>query len=43
VFKALVGATLACNPGPRQTDSGIDDPAAARLLASPLLEDGLKD
>ncbi len=43
VFKALVGATLACNPGPHQTDLGIADPAAAMLLASPLLEDGLSE
>lgn len=37
VFKALVGATLACNAGPHQTDLGIADPMAGRLLASPVL------
>ncbi|MEO0388069.1 MAG: adenine deaminase C-terminal domain-containing protein [Pseudomonadota bacterium] len=36
-FKALVGATLACNPGPHQTDLGIADPHAGRLLPSPVL------
>jgi adenine deaminase len=36
-FKALVGATLACNAGPHQTDLGIADPHDGRLLASPLL------
>ena len=41
VFKALVGATLACNPGPRQTDLGIADPHAGQLLESPVLEDGI--
>jgi len=41
VFKALVGATLACNAGPHQTDLGIADPQAGRLLTSPILEDGL--
>ena len=40
-FKALVGATLACNAGPHQTDLGIADPEAGILLASPVLEDGL--
>ena len=40
VFKALVGATLACNAGPHQTDLGIADPQAGRLLTSPILEDG---
>ncbi|WP_339949099.1 adenine deaminase C-terminal domain-containing protein [uncultured Albimonas sp.] len=41
VFKALVGATLACNAGPHQTDLGIADSHAGRLLTSPILEDGL--
>ena len=41
VFKALVGASLACNPGPRQTDLGIADPHASRLMPSPVIEDGL--
>jgi adenine deaminase len=40
-FKALVGATLACNAGPHQTDLGIADPQAGILLASPVLEDRL--
>lgn len=40
-FKALVGATLACNAGPHQTDLGIADPQAGVLMASPVLEDGL--
>ncbi|MGR3375719.1 adenine deaminase [Salipiger abyssi] len=37
VFKALVGATLACNKGPHQTDLGIADPQAGKLLTSPVL------
>ncbi|WP_082714930.1 adenine deaminase [Falsirhodobacter sp. alg1] len=37
VFKALVGATLACNAGPHQTDLGIADPMNGRLLATPVL------
>ncbi len=41
VFKALVGASLACNPGPRLTDLGIADPLAGRLAPSPVIEDGL--
>lgn len=41
-FKALVGATLACNAGPHQTDLGIADPLAGRLLTSPVLQDGLQ-
>lgn len=36
-FKALVGATLACNAGPHQTDMGIADPMQGRLLTSPVL------
>ena len=40
-FKALVGATLACNAGPHQTDLGIADSHAGILLASPVLEEGL--
>ncbi|MEL6235411.1 MAG: adenine deaminase C-terminal domain-containing protein [Pseudomonadota bacterium] len=36
-FKALVGATLACNAGPHQTDLGIADPLEGRLMSSPLL------
>ncbi|WP_312793778.1 adenine deaminase C-terminal domain-containing protein, partial [Tianweitania sp.] len=30
-FKALVGASLACNPGPRVTDMGIGDGATGEL------------
>ncbi|MEZ5837611.1 MAG: adenine deaminase C-terminal domain-containing protein [Geminicoccaceae bacterium] len=41
-FKALVGATLACNAGPHQTDLGIADPQGERLLVSPVLADGLE-
>lgn len=41
VFKALFGATLACNPGPHQTDLGIADPAEGVLLVSPIVEDGI--
>jgi adenine deaminase len=37
VFKALVGATLACNAGPHQTNLGIADAMAGRLLATPVL------
>jgi adenine deaminase len=38
VFKACFGATLACNPGPHQTDRGIADASTGRLLETPLLE-----
>ena len=41
VFKALVGANLACNAGPHQSDMGIADSLAGKLLESPILEDGL--
>ena len=41
VFKALVGASPACNPGPRPTDLGIADPHAGILRSSPVIEDGL--
>ncbi|MCD1632511.1 amidohydrolase family protein [Martelella mediterranea] len=36
-FKALVGATLACNAGPHQTDMGIADVEAGTLLEGPVL------
>ncbi|MET3598853.1 adenine deaminase [Martelella mangrovi] len=36
-FKALVGATLACNSGPHQTDMGIADVEAGTVLESPVL------
>lgn len=38
VFKACFGATLACNPGPHQTDRGIADVAKGTVLESPILE-----
>jgi len=38
VFKACFGATLACNPGPHQTDRGIADVTTGRLLETPILE-----
>lgn len=38
VFKACFGATLACNAGPHQTDRGIADAEASRVLTSPVLE-----
>lgn len=37
VFKALFGATLACNAGPHQTDRGIGDVETGKLLESPVL------
>lgn len=40
-FKALVGATLACNAGPHQTDLGIADPQKGVLMTTPVLADGL--
>ncbi|AJY45358.1 adenine deaminase [Martelella endophytica] len=36
-FKALVGATLACNAGPHQTDMGIADVETGSVLKSPVL------
>ncbi|WP_176086363.1 adenine deaminase C-terminal domain-containing protein [Martelella sp. HB161492] len=36
-FKATVGATLACNAGPHQTDQGISDVVAGTLLKDPVL------
>ncbi|MCT4369244.1 adenine deaminase [Yangia mangrovi] len=41
VFKALFGASLVCNPGPRLSDMGLVDPFEGRLLESCVLEDGL--
>ncbi|PKR49056.1 adenine deaminase [Thalassospira marina] len=38
VFKALFGATLACNVGPHQTDRGIADVISDRVLETPVLE-----
>lgn len=37
VFKALFGATLACNAGPHQTDRGISDVETGKLLETPVL------
>ncbi|WP_404947036.1 adenine deaminase [Rhizobium terrae] len=38
VFKACFGATLACNPGPHQTDRGIADVAKGTVSESPILD-----
>ena len=38
VFKACFGATLACNAGPHQTDRGVADAMAGRLLESAVIE-----
>jgi adenine deaminase len=38
VFKACFGATLACNAGPHQTDRGVADAMAGRLLDSAVIE-----
>ncbi|WP_342746325.1 adenine deaminase [Thalassospira mesophila] len=38
VFKALFGATLACNIGPHQTDRGIADVTSDTVLETPVLE-----
>lgn len=37
VFKAVFGATLACNAGPHQTDRGIADGTTGALLETPIL------
>ena len=37
VFKAVFGATLACNAGPHQTDRGIADGTTGTLLETPIL------
>jgi adenine deaminase len=37
VFKACLGATLACNAGPHQTDRGVADVSTGRLLETPVL------
>ena len=37
VFKAVVGATLACNAGPHQTDVGICDVATGKVLTNPVI------
>jgi adenine deaminase len=33
-FKALVGASLACNPGPHVTDMGIADGTTGEVFAN---------
>ncbi|MGE0279910.1 MAG: adenine deaminase [Rhizobiaceae bacterium] len=38
VFKAVFGATLACNAGPHQTDRGIADGTTGLLLEGPILD-----
>ncbi|HWX47827.1 MAG TPA: adenine deaminase C-terminal domain-containing protein [Roseomonas sp.] len=38
VFKAVVGATLACNAGPHVTDLGIADGSTGALFAGALIE-----
>ncbi len=37
VFKAIVGASLACNPGPHVTDLGITDGTTGEVFASALI------
>lgn len=37
VFKAIVGASLACNAGPHLTDLGLTDGSTGEVFASPLL------
>ncbi len=37
VFKACFGATLACNIGPHQTDMGIADVLAGKVMESPVI------
>ena len=41
VFKALFGASLVCNPGPRLSDVGLVDPFAGIILKSCVVEDGI--
>ena len=41
VFKALFGASLVCNVGPRLSDIGLVDPFAHRQMTHCVLEDGL--
>ena len=36
-FKAIVGASLACNPGPHVTDRGITDGSTGEVFASSLI------
>ncbi len=41
VFKALFGASLVCNAGPRLSDVGIVDVFAGKILESCVLQDGI--
>lgn len=41
VFKALFGASLVCNAGPRLSDMGLVDVFERRILTTCVLEDGL--
>ena len=36
-FKAVVGASLACNPGPHVTDVGITDGSTGDIFANALV------
>ena len=38
VFKAVVGATLACNPGPHLTDRGLTDGTTGEVFEDSLIE-----
>ena len=42
-FKAIVGASLACNPGPHVTDVGITDGSTGAIFASALVRPGEVD
>ena len=42
-FKAIVGASLACNPGPHVTDVGITDGSTGAVFASALVRPGEVD
>ena len=37
-FKAVVGASLACNPGPHVTDLGITDGSTGEVFPSALID-----
>jgi adenine deaminase len=39
-FKAIVGASLACNPGPHVTDLGITDGSTGEVFANALIDAG---
>jgi adenine deaminase len=42
-FKAIVGASLACNPGPHVTDVGITDGSTGAVFANALVAPGEVD